>query len=118
MTNTKFNTPGLKAFGEGLGRLRKNRRMIWLLFALTSLYCVCLAAISIANGIGPERWWLATLNLYLPQWCWILPGLALAAAMLCVAPRWCWAPIGCVLWVGGPLMGFRWHTARNVPGTH
>src|SRR5579872_1618836 len=82
------------------------------LAAATGLYVLLLAGITGCNAVGPDRWWWGSLNLYLPQWLWGLPGLMLSAASWRWARRWMWAPALCLLWVAGPLMGFCWS-----PGT-
>ena len=60
--------------------------------------------------MGPERWWWSGLNLYLPQWLWGVPGLLILIASLRIAWRWAWAPLLCLVWVAGPLMGLCWGT--------
>jgi len=57
---------------------------------------------------GPERWWWSTVDLYLPQWIWALPALALGLASLRIARRWAWFQCLPFLWVAGPMMGFTW----------
>lgn len=75
------------------------------------LYAALLALLSAANALGPERWWWSTLNLYLPQWIWGVPGLALLIVFLRIARQHLWIPAALLLWVAGPLMGFRWSLA-------
>jgi endonuclease/exonuclease/phosphatase (EEP) superfamily protein YafD len=60
------------------------------------------------NLLGADRWWFGVLNLYLPQVIWAAPGLFLTVSMLIVNRRWIWAPLLCVAWVFGPLMGLCW----------
>lgn len=79
----------------------------WLL-GLLAAYAALLAALSLTNLAGPERWWWGAVNLYLPQWLWGIPGAALLAITLRLRWKWAWAPAGCLLWVAGPLMGFCW----------
>src|SRR5687767_13819137 len=59
--------------------------------------CAChlilLALISIANFVGPDRWWISGLNMYLPQWIWGLPILGLFPLSLWLARRWFWVPL-------------------------
>ena len=69
-------------------------------------YALFLACLTVCNAIGPEKWWPTTLNLYLPQWIWSLPGFALTVLMARWARRWCWASVPLLIWTFGPLMGF------------
>jgi len=80
----------------------------FLLFALTMCYGGVLAAITVLNEFGADRWWFGSLNLYLPQAMWLVPGAVLACLSLKVMPRWSWLPGLCILWVLGPIMGFCW----------
>lgn len=77
----------------------------WLLCLLFA-YGTILLALTILDRIGADRWWFGALNLYLPQAVWALPGLFLAVFTLIKARRWTWAPLLCMVWVAGPLMGF------------
>jgi len=86
----------------------------WLLFA-TCVYAVVLVAIIILNATGADRYWPGALNLYLPQIMWALPGVLLAILIFRVDRAWIWAPILCVLWVLGPVMGFRWPPREAWP---
>lgn len=79
----------------------------WLLLP-TGLYLFWLLILSLANTMGPDRWWWSCFNLYLPQWIWSLPGFPLLALFLWKARRWAWLPTVGLLWVFGPLMGFSW----------
>jgi len=67
-----------------------------------------LAAISILNWSGADRFWLGALNLYLPQALWAVPGMVLTVLIFQAGRSWSWLPILCVAWVLGPLMGFCW----------
>lgn len=67
-----------------------------------------LAGLTLMNRLGPERWWFAAFNLYLPQIVWLIPGLFLSLISLLIARRWLWLPLLCVAWAAGPLMGFCW----------
>jgi endonuclease/exonuclease/phosphatase (EEP) superfamily protein YafD len=78
------------------------------LFACLALYVSGLALITAGNILGPERWWWSSLNLYLPQCIWALPGLALLAVSLRYARSRAWLFLLPLLWVAGPLMGFCW----------
>lgn len=79
-----------------------------LLLCLTSLYALALAAVTLLNWSGPDRWWLGALNLYLPQIIWALPGVLLAIFIYRVDRLWTWLPLLCLAWVFGPMMDFRW----------
>ena len=68
------------------------------------------------NAEGPEGWWLGSLNLYLPQWLWALPALALAPLTWRLARRWAWAPLLGLAWVLGPLMGLCAHPPASPDG--
>jgi vancomycin resistance protein VanJ len=81
-------------------------------------YALVLAGITVNNWVGPDRWWLGTLNLYLPQWLWGLPALLLLPFCLWLARKWSWAPLLLLLWVGGPLMGLAWGTDEAAGETH
>jgi len=80
---------------------------VWLL-ALIFAYLALLAALTVLNRLGADRWWLGALNLYLPQALWAAPGLFLAIVSLKVARRWTWVALLGVVWVVGPLMGYCW----------
>ena len=68
------------------------------------------------NWVGADRWWFGALNLYLPQIVWAAPGVLLTVLSLKAARRWVWAPLLCVAWVLGPIMGFCWGT-QGPPGS-
>jgi vancomycin resistance protein VanJ len=76
---------------------------------LTALYALVLAALTLLNRTGIDRWWFGALNLYLPQMLWALPGVLLVLYALCKVRRLVWAPLLCIAWVLGPIMGFCWH---------
>lgn len=67
---------------------------------------IILSLISYYNSEGPDKWWPAAFNLYLPQWIWALPSIILI--MIGVRSGWKWIVGGIVtlLWVVGPIMGF------------
>ena len=67
------------------------------------------------NTVGPERWWFGNLNLYLPQWPWALPCVAIGPWYLMSAWRWSWIPLLMLGWVFGPLMGLSLGPARIMP---
>ncbi len=93
-----------------------------LLKSLTLLYGALLLLITLNNLLGPEIWWGGSLNLYLPQWIWALPGAILLPWYLLSAPAWSGLPLLALLWVAGPLMGFCWGGifahAHSEPGIH
>jgi endonuclease/exonuclease/phosphatase family metal-dependent hydrolase len=76
---------------------------------------VALLILGIANALGPERWWLTAFNLYMPQWIWGVPGAFLLLLTLVFAWRWAFVPLLLVVWVVGPLMGFRWNLPSSAP---
>lgn len=82
-----------------------------------AVYALALAALTLGNLVGPERWWWSSFNLYLPQWLWALPGLALLAVAARFFRRFLWLPLLCLLWVVGPIMGFCWHFGGKAAGT-
>ncbi|UFS69406.1 endonuclease/exonuclease/phosphatase family protein [Geomonas sp. RF6] len=87
----------MKHKGHGMG-------FSWFIF-FSLLYVALLAAISVLNRFGADRFWFGALNLYLPQAMWLLPGIVLTVVALFVARRWIWLPLLCLLWVIGPVMG-------------
>lgn len=88
---------------------RKNHRKtpLWLI-TLTFSYGVILAAITVLNWFGPDRWWFGAFNFYLPQAMWLIPGVLLTLISLKVARHFTWIPGLCVVWVFGPIMGLCW----------
>jgi vancomycin resistance protein VanJ len=86
----------------------------WLL-CLTGAYGIFLAAVTILNWSGADRWWFGALNLYLPQIMWAVPGLVLTILIFRIDRSWAWLPLICVLWVLGPIMGFCWSTQPPQP---
>jgi vancomycin resistance protein VanJ len=98
------------------GKQRRRRRGPGaLLIVSTTLYVLALLGVSLANIIGPERWWPAGINLYLPQWPWLLPCALFLPWYLLRAPKWCWVPILLAAWVAGPIMGFSAGFSRWSP---
>ena len=79
-----------------------------MLLCLACSYAAILAALSILNWFGPDRWWFGALNLYLPQAMWLVPGIFLILLSLKRAPSLVWLPVLCIVWVLGPVMGFAW----------
>jgi vancomycin resistance protein VanJ len=84
----------------------------WLIFA-SGVYAGMLLAITFLNRIGADRFWLGALNLYLPQFMWVIPGLALALLIFRVDRSWCWLPLLCVLAVLGPVMDGKFYHPRS-----
>ena len=84
----------------------------WLLI-LNVLYATILAAIALVNWLGPDRFWLGALNLYLPQVMWGVPGGMLLLLTFRLDRFWIWLPLLCVLWVLGPLMGYNWPSRQE-----
>ena len=81
--------------------------LAWLLI-LTGVYAMILVSITVFNWLGPDRFWLGALNLYLPQVMWAVPGVVLVLLMYRVDRCGVWLPLLCVLWVFGPVMGYNW----------
>lgn len=101
-----------------VSRGAKVRRSKWLvvpLFAVNFLYVALVLTLLISNAVGPENWWLGSLNLYLPQWLWAIPGVLLLPLTLALARKWVWLPLAALLCVLGPIMGFCWD--HLLPGT-
>jgi len=87
-------------------RLRRKTPM-WFLI-VTCVYGAILASLTVLDRVGADRTWFGALNLYLPQIVWATPGVLLTVFSLKAARRWVWAPLLCVAWVLGPVMGFCW----------
>jgi endonuclease/exonuclease/phosphatase (EEP) superfamily protein YafD len=83
---------------------RARRRSTWLR-GLVLTYAACIVVIEISRRLGPERWWLTCLNLYLPQGAWALPGVLLLLLSLVLDRRFVLVPALCLAWVMGPIMG-------------
>lgn len=84
-----------------------NKAPVWLL-SIVFAYVAFLAALTVMNRSGADRWWFGALNLYLPQLVWAVPGIFLALFAVNVARPWAWLPLLGIVWVAGPLMGFCW----------
>ncbi len=99
--------PGLAALGARWRAVRKPPPALALLHLA---YLLTLLVLAISNALGPERWWLGSLNLYLPQWVWALPGAVILPLTVWLARRWAWVPLLALAWVLGPVMGLcgRW----------
>ena len=81
-----------------------------------ALYAAFVSALALMNALGPERWWFAGVNMFLPQLLWALPGLFLLPLTALYARRWIWLPLATVLFVAGPLMGFCW-SRQSAPAS-
>jgi vancomycin resistance protein VanJ len=90
------------------------RRRTWLR-GLVLLYAAALAAVEISRWVGPERWWLTCLNLYLPQVAWAAPGVLLCLLTLGLDRRFTLAPVLCLAWALGPIMGLSLPVGRPTP---
>ena len=94
--------------------------LAWLL-SLTGIYASFLAALTVLNWFGGDRFWFGALNFYLPQAVWALPGIVLTFFILKADRSWVCLPVLCVVWVLGPLMDFHWSQlpvrAEPEPGT-
>src|SRR5437016_55916 len=85
------------------------RRTSWgrrVLLAFCWLSVAIPLAVSALNLVGPERWWVGEVNLYLPQMVWAAPGGMMLIITAVTAPRSLWIPALSVLWALGPVMGF------------
>lgn len=100
--------------GFGAGPHWRSPRF-WLGATLIT-YALLLAGIAVNNWVGPDRWWLGSLNLYLPQWLWGIPAVLLFPFCLWLARKWTWAPLLLLLWVAGPLMGLAWGRDEAAQG--
>ncbi len=86
--------------------------MLWV------VYTALLLIPTLCNLIGPERFWLGAVNMYLPQWAWGIPVLLLAPVTFFKARKLLWAPAFALFWVAVPLMGFQWRfPPKPTPGT-
>ena len=81
--------------------------LAWLL-CLTGIYGLILAAITVLNWSGADRFWIGALNLYLPQAMWAIPLIFLTFFIFKADRSWVCLPLLCLAWVLGPIMGFHW----------
>src|ERR1043166_1598168 len=88
------------------------------LIVCTALYALVLLGVTVMNVAGADRWWFGSLNLFLPQWPWALPCVAIVPWYLMSAWRWTWVPLLLIAWVFGPIMGYSFGLARIVPKPH
>jgi vancomycin resistance protein VanJ len=96
------------ASNEGSNQPAPDRKAPFWMLVLLGCYGALLAALTVLNRSGADRWWLGAFNLYLPQVIWLIPGLILALLCLRVARRWTLVALLCVAWVLGPIMGISW----------
>jgi vancomycin resistance protein VanJ len=89
------------------------RRRTWFRW-LVVLYAASLAAIEVSRWLGPERWWLTCLNLYLPQAAWAAPGVLLLLLALALDRRFALVPALCLAWALGPIMGLSFPINRST----
>lgn len=91
-----------------------NSWIVWLCW----LYAAVVGAIGLQNAAGPERWWWAGINMFLPQILWAIPGLLLVPLTVWKARAWSWVPIAATVYVSLSLMGFSWgRPAQDPEGT-
>lgn len=83
---------------------------------LNVIYAVILTSIILLNRLGPDRFWLGALNLYLPQMLWGAPALFLLAFTWKFDRPLVWLPLLSVLLVLGPIMGFKWSSRQERAG--
>jgi len=84
------------------------------LVVLCQAYVAVLLFVTGATLYGPDRWWWAGLNMYLPQWMWALPTAVLFPVSAWYSWRVRWLLIGVLVLVTGPLMGFQWSFGKNT----
>ena len=80
------------------------------------LYAAVVAAIGLQNVAGPERWWWAGVNMFLPQFIWAIPGVILVPLTLWRARAWAWMPVATAIYVAVSLMGFCWSNPERGEG--
>jgi vancomycin resistance protein VanJ len=91
-------------------------RPVWLIAIV--FYVFALISVLLLNQIGPEHFWPAIINLYLPQFAWGLPTVLLFPLGFWVRGNQPWLPaLGLlpVLMVLGPLMGLRGYLPSIQP---
>ncbi len=96
-------------------RRPRGRRPGPLLTVCTLVYAAVLSAVTLMNIVGPERWWLGSLNLYVPQVVWAAPFAVILPWYLIRSRTWLWVPLLMAAWVFGPIMGWSWGPARLAP---
>lgn len=83
--------------------------------ALCCVYAIVVAAVAAIALVGPERWWWAGFNMFLPQSIWALPAIIIFPLAFWRARRWAWLPFLSLLAVVGPIMGLCWGNAGTPP---
>ncbi len=91
------------------------RWVVWLLMVPTVLYFFFLVTLAYAGASSPEQWWWSSLNLYLPQWLWAIPGAGLILLFLALRWKWAWMPGLLTFWVLFVQMGFVFHLRSPSP---
>jgi len=76
------------------------------------LHAGAVFSILLLNALGPERWWPVGVNMFLPQWIWGIPSVALLPLCALFARRLIALPLATIAAVAGPLMGLSW----GMPG--
>ncbi len=86
--------------------------------ALCCVYALIVAAVGATAAAGPERWWWAGFNMFLPQSIWAAPAIIILPLAMWRARRWAWMPVLTLLAVAGPIMGLCWgRPGAPPPGT-
>ncbi len=104
---------------SGQTKTRRKRTPLQALVDIAlAIYALALAVLWLTNIVGPERWWLGVVNLYAPQWVYLVPAVPLALLVLAAHRRRWYVPLLLALFVAGPLMGlrFRWFSPQPAPG--
>jgi vancomycin resistance protein VanJ len=101
-------------------KLRWSNPQILFMVVLASYICVLICIIGL-NLVGPERFWMSTVNLYLPQLAWGLPVLLLFPFAFFVRGnrRWlAFLPLIPLMLVLVPMMGLRGFLPMPQPLTN
>lgn len=88
------------------------RGLVWTCF----FHAALVASIAVLNALGPERWWVAGVNMFVPQWVWGLPSVVLLPLTAWYVRRWTWLPAITLLYVVGPIMGWCWSFHADPAG--
>ena len=70
-------------------------------------YLALVAALTLLNRLGTDRWWVTAFNLYCPA-IWGLPASCSPSSSSGWPAARVWLPLIGALWVLGPIMGFCW----------
>jgi len=92
-----------------------NHHPSWLA-ALSGIWALLLLGVTIIMRIGPELTWLGSLNLYLPQCVYALPGVVILPCYLLASRRYSWIPLLLLAYVFGPLMGLALPIVHSATG--